>query len=287
MARRKNRPLQGQSPESEPSSANIPLDAYKSSNKSTHDADHHPKPARTILSLHLNQTLDHTPTTHMNTTPPTNLDQTPKLLRTLTLVLSVLTGASALPWVWMAIGEFGGFAWGLFGFELIVLLGCIMTALVALGKVQVGKAFPLALACLAGTLLVTAVFGLYVDARAVVGDNPGLAPWVMRTLKFRLLMILVLCLLGTLDVYRRDARSWGLVFKSILFLIPVVGAMGWIKLKGIPGTGASEPSPASMIIVLLGGLVLGIFVTISGHLLIRSYEIALPEPSPKKSPKKS
>jgi hypothetical protein len=279
IEKRKNRHPDRHSPESGGSSARNCFDAYKSSNKSTHDADHHPVGTRTT-AYHPRDTQS------MNTPNPQSITQTPKALRMLTLVVSILTAASTLPWIWMSVGEFGGFAWGLFGFELIVLLGSLMTALVCLGKVQVEKAFPLALLCLAGTLLVTAVFGLYVDARALVGDDPTLAPWVMRTLSFRLLVIAILSLIATLDVFRRDTRSWGLLLRAILFLIPVGGAMMWIKAKGLPGAGNGQ-SPVSMILILLGGLVLGILFTISGHFFIRSYEIAFPEPKADDGPEKT
>src|SRR5690606_38568308 len=141
---------------------------------------------------------------------------------------------SALPWMWMSISKFGGFAWGIFGFEMIVLLGAIMTMLVCIGKVRVGSAFPLALLCLSGTILVGAVFGLHVDARAVVGDNPEIQPWINRTILVRLGSIALFTLVATLDVYRRDARSWGLVVRSAAFLIPVIATLAWIKVKGLP-----------------------------------------------------
>ncbi len=224
---------------------------------------------------------------HM-TTPDESKPATP-LIRTTTMVLCVICALSALPWIWMSISHFGGFAWGLFGFELIVLFGCLMTMLVCIGKMKVGMAFPMAIACLIGTILVSAVFGLYVDARAVVGDNPTIGPWVIRTVMFRMGVIGLLCLLATLDVYRRDARSWGLVIRSAIFLLPVLAAAGWIKFKGMPAVNDSsgEPSPVMMVVILLAGLIFGILLSIGGHFLIRSFEIALPEPNPDPQPDKT
>jgi len=195
------------------------------------------------------------------------------------MAISILVALSSLPWLFMAVGQFGGFAWGLFGFELIMLLGCIMTLLVCIGKVRVENAFPVAIACLVGTILVGMVFGIYVDARALVGDNPDIYPWINRTLMFRFAAIASLSLLATLDVYRRDARSWGLIARSVVFMLPVLGALAWIKFKGLPvvSGGSGDPKPIAMIIILLGGLILGILFSIAGHFLIRSFEIALPE----------
>jgi uncharacterized protein YneF (UPF0154 family) len=203
----------------------------------------------------------------------------PSFYRLGTLVLCLATAATTLPWMWMAIGKFGGFAWGMFGFELIVLFGCVMTMLVALSKVKVASAFPLALICLAGTILVGAVFGLYVDARAVIGDNPTIQPWINRTIMARLLVIVALVLISTLEMYRRDNRSWGMVFKAVLFFFPVLVVLAWIRFKGFPSlsNSAGDLLPFRMVLMLLGGLILGIFMSIGGHFLIRSFEIAVPD----------
>ncbi|MEX0876817.1 MAG: hypothetical protein WD114_05095 [Phycisphaerales bacterium] len=204
----------------------------------------------------------------------------PAAIRMSVVVLCALVAVSTLPWLWMALGRFGGFAWGLFGFELIVLIGCVMTALVCLGSVRVGGALPLAIACLAGTLLVDAVFALHVDARNLIGSNhPDVQPWVNRMLLFRLGVIGLLTLIATLDVYRRDARSWGLMLRAAAFLIPVIACIAWIRLRGVPTvtTPDGELSPLKMVLVMVGGLLLGILFSAGGHFLIRSYEIAVPE----------
>ncbi len=216
---------------------------------------------------------------------PSSKNASPAPLRYATLIICAGVAVSTLPWIWMALGKFGGFAWGMFGFELVLLLGCLLTMLVSVGKVRVDHAYPLAIACLIGTILVGAVFGIHVDARAVVGDDPQIGPWINRTLLFRFGAIGVLSLLATLDVYRRDPRSWSLALRSVLFLIPVIAALGWMKFKGMPtvADASGEPSPIRMILFLLGGLALGILFSIGGHLLIRSYEIALPEPEPEKN----
>lgn len=210
-------------------------------------------------------------------------------IRSAALVICALCALTTLPWIYMSIGQFGGFAWGLFGFELVVLLGCLMTIFVCLGKIRVGMAFPMAMACLIGTILVAAVFGLYVDARAVVGDHPTIHPWVMKTLMFRISIILLLSVLATLDVYRRDPRSWGLIIRAVLFVIPVVALGAWIKVKGLPmsGNGSGEPSSVRMVVYALSGLGIGILLSIGGHFLIRSYEIAFSEPKLDTEPEKT
>jgi hypothetical protein len=225
----------------------------------------------------------------MNHPDQSTFNSTPALLQWALRVLCVLIAVSTLPWIWLAIGHFGGFAWGLFGFELITFMGALMTLLVTMGKVKVGNALPMAIACLIGTLMVGAVFGLFVDARAVVADDPIFMPWVYRTIYARFGAIAMLSLIAAFDVYRRDAKTWGLAVRGIVFMMPVLAALGWIKFKGIPATtdASGEPSLAGLMIILIAGLGLGILFSIAGHFLIRSFEVGFAEPEPTPKPEKS
>jgi len=231
----------------------------------------------------------------MNNTPnPTEPSPTPKPILLAVMGLCALVGASTLPWMYLGSFKFGGFAWGVFGFELILLFGCLMTILVTMGRVRVQGALPMAIACLAGTILVGAVFGIHVDARALIDENPTFQPWVNRTLLFRLGSMGLLSMLATLDVYRRDGRSWGLVIRALVFAAPVFAALAWIRANGLPtassaGTLGASPSPVNMIVILLGGLILGVLFSIAGHFLIRSFEVALPDQNavPEKTDKKT
>lgn len=209
-----------------------------------------------------------------------NPSQTPILLRLAAMVLCVLVAISSLPWMYLALGRFGGFAWGLFGFELLALLGASMTILACLGKPRVGNALPMALACFVGTLLVVSVFGIHVDARNVVGEShPSVYPWVNRTLMLYLAVIAGLSLIAMLDVFRRSTASFGLALRSAIFLIPLIGLGAYFKLQGLPTitNSSGELSIVRMLVMIIAGLVVGILLSVGGHLLIRSFEIALPE----------
>lgn len=216
----------------------------------------------------------------MAPTPDQHPDTTPALLRSAGVLFAVLGALVALPWMYLAMGRFGGFAWGLFGFELLVFAGGVMTLLVSTRRVRVAGAYPLALLCFAGTLVVASVFAIHVDARSLIGDNhPGIIPWVDRTLLVHLLLIAGLVLVATLDVYRREPRSWGLALRSAILLIPVLVLVlyaqraGWLTLEDSSG----ELSPVRMIAMILGGIVVGGMLSAGVHLLIRSFEVALPE----------
>ncbi|MEZ6164385.1 MAG: hypothetical protein R3B67_08130 [Phycisphaerales bacterium] len=216
----------------------------------------------------------------MTQPPAQQAATTPAMLRMATIALCVLACVTAVPWIYLSLGTFGGFVWGLFGFELLVVLSALMTILVCLGRIKVGGAFPLALVCFVGVLMVTSVFGIYVGARNVVGDNhPDVQPWVMRTLLVQVATMGGLCLIAMLDVYRRDARSWALAIRSLPFLVPVLAIAVYFQRSGIPTVtnAAGELSQVRMVAFILGGLLLGILLSVGGHLLIRSFEVALPE----------
>ena len=207
-------------------------------------------------------------------------NQTPAIFRMSTMLICLVGAASTLPWIFMSFGKFGGFAWGLFGFELMVLLGALMTMLVAMGKVKVDHAFPLALLCFIGTIMVASVFGIHVDARNVVGSNhASIQPWVNRTLMLHLAMIAALSVIAALDVYRREPRSWGMLMRSLPFVVPVLAAGVYFQRSGFPSiTDANnEMSIVRMLSFIVGGLVFGILLSVGGHFLIRSFEIAQPE----------
>ena len=216
----------------------------------------------------------------MTSSPDQHPDTTPLIIRYGAILLSVIAAISTLPWMYLSMGRFGGFAWGLFGFELMVLLGALMTVMVCIGKVRVQGAFPLALTCFAGTLLVASVFGIHVDARSLIdGNHPTVAPWVNRTLMLYLAIIAVLTLIAMLDVYRRSASSWGLVVRAVIFLVPVLAVGVYVQRSGFPSIqdSAGELSVVRMVSMILGGIVLGILMSVGGHFLIRSFEVSLPE----------
>ncbi len=225
----------------------------------------------------------------MNQPHHTQSDSTPALLQLGLKAICILVAISTLPWIWLAIGHFGGFAWGLFGFEIITLLGAIMTLLVVLGKVNIGGSLPMAITCLIGTLMVGAVFGLFVDARAVVADDPTFMPWVTRTIYARFAAIALLSLIAALDVYRRNAQSWGLAIRGVVFMIPVLAAAAWVKFIGVPPTtsASGEPSLLGLMIILVAGLAIGILFSIAGHFLIRSFEVGLPDSEEPAMPEKA
>ena len=193
-------------------------------------------------------------------------------------VLGIIVALSALPWLWYSISHFGGFAWGVFGFELLTIAAGIFAIMLALGKFKDGWA--LAVTAIAGSILVAMVFGMYVDfVMAKKTDFPDLYPLAKNTLLGRGASVGALFLIASVAVFTRSKKSIPLVIKSILCIAPVaiVGALMyfnigpgvWINGHMAAGTG----SGALQAVLVLGmGLIFITLVSASGHLLIRAYE---------------
>lgn len=218
------------------------------------------------------------------TTPASNMTEAqyslprpPGIIRTLVLVTSVILGLSALPGIFLSIGTFGGFAWGMMGFEAVTLLAAIFGVLIGLGRFRDG--FGLALACLAGVVLVALVFGIHVDARTKIADDPDFRPWVNRMLMLRVLAVFAYAFCASAGVFARNPKCWGTAIKGIACLLPVA-AIGAAYMKfGLPfeGDGSGQPNAPRVISVLVAGLLLIILISAGGHLLIRAYEQGRPK----------
>lgn len=205
------------------------------------------------------------------------LPQPPRSIRLLVIVTSVVLGLSALPGLYLSIGEFSGFAWALFGFELVTLLAAVFGILTGLGKFRDG--FGLALACLAGAVLLALVFGIHVDARTKIADDPTFRPWVNRMLLLRVLIVFGYSFCASAGVFARNPKCWGAAVKGLLCLLPVAALGGAYMKFGLPfaGDGSGQPNALRVIFVLAIGLLMIILISAGGHLLIRAYEFGRPE----------
>lgn len=214
--------------------------------------------------------------TQHQTDPQYDLPAAPKPIRMLVILISVLLGLSALPGLFLSLNTFGGFAWGWFGFEFVTLLAAIFGVLIGLGKFRNG--FGLALACIAGAVLVALVFGIHVDARTKIGDNFTYNPWVDRMIVLRAFVVLSYVFCAAIAVFNRNSKSWGAAIKGIACLLPVA-AIGAAYMKfGLPfaDDGSDQPNALRVIFVLAVGLLMIILISAGGHLLIRAFEIGRP-----------
>lgn len=223
-------------------------------------------------------TIVNTPQPH----PNQELPKPPALCRLGVGLLGVLIILSAVPWIWFSISHFGGFDWGLFGFELITMLAGLYAVLLGLGKFKEG--WGIGVTAIAGSILVALVFGVYLDFVYSKKDLfPDLYPLAKYTLLGRAAIIAAFFALASLAVFARNTKSIPYIIKATLCAAPI-GAVGavmhydlgpgkWINdaLSGSSGTGALQA-----ILALVLGLFFIILISAAGHLLIRAYECGRP-----------
>lgn len=198
------------------------------------------------------------------------------VLRLAVLVASGVAGLSALPWIWFSLGRFGGFDWGLFGFEVMTLVAGVFGVLMGLGKFRWG--WGIGVTALGGSILVSLVFGLFVGFifSKRVESFPELATLTDVTLYLRVGVIGVLGAAASLAVFARSPKSWGYVLGSAAVGVPLVVAAGLIRKDIGPGAWVNNllgsSGPVAGVTLLSVGLVGIVMVSISAHLLIRAYE---------------
>jgi hypothetical protein len=206
----------------------------------------------------------------------TEIPTAPMLLRVGVLIASAAAGLSALPWIWFAIGRFGGFDWGLFGFEVMTLVAGVFGVLLGMGRFREGWA--IGVTAIAGSMLVSLVFGLFVGFifSKRVESFPELATLTDVTLYLRVVVIGVLGAAASLAVFARSSRSWGYVVRSAAVGGPLVVAAGLIYKDMGPGAWVNSllgsSGPVAGVTLLSVGLVGIVLFSIAAHLLIRAYE---------------
>lgn len=209
---------------------------------------------------------------------PAPLPPPPVPVRLGTLVVSAVLVLSALPVLWLTVVRGDAVLWFSTVFELLVIAAGVFGVLSGLGRFREGWA--LALACVAGTVLVCGVFA-FVEIRANFGTDPDLGRLLKPFLAFRLSLAGLIALLASLAVFSRDRACWRAFLTGAIVLAPAVGVLAWLGATGgsfLSATRATPGAEAARILMLcLGGLVLVGLISVGGHLLIRAYEHGRPD----------
>lgn len=124
-------------------------------------------------------------------------------------LLSALTAAWAFVGVILAVTLPQTPIWTLFGFELVIAVSSLLGVLLGLGRFREAPA--LALACVAGTILVGSFLGYRGSAGAV--GSLSLKTWVVG----RIAIGAVLAALAALTVLVRNRKSWGALCLGAMF----------------------------------------------------------------------
>lgn len=228
-------------------------------------------------------TNENTPSKTTERTP--ELPAPPAICRIGVAILGVIVALSALPWMYYALGHFGGFAWGFFGFELLTVLAGAFAVLLGLGKFKQGWA--IGVTAIAGSILVTLVFGLYVDfVMARKTDFPDLYPLAKNTLMGRAAIIASLFALASIAVFARNKKSFTYIIKASMCALPIIAVAAMMRTNIGPGAwlnNSLDAGSGSGALQAVVGLTLGLFfiilISAAGHLLIRAYECGRTAPA--------
>lgn len=195
----------------------------------------------------------------------------PKLVR---LVVGLLGGAVALSGLAMAAAAVGvspKVNWVLLGFELVMAAAGVMAILFSRGLFQDGPG--LALACIAGTVFVSAVLGYFGSDRRLVTSSGGelSLKWFLIA---RVLAALALAMLGAMIVLLRNRRSLAYLAKAAATGGPVllIGAVYVLAPDRVRAVLNALPGWATLIALGFAGVLAVVLLSASIHLLIRAFE---------------
>jgi hypothetical protein len=184
------------------------------------------------------------------------------------LVLASAVVGAALALVAPLISTQPHSSWVLASFEVVTIAAAATGVLFGLGHFR--EAPGLALACVAGTILVSSTLGWAGSAKVFLGHS--LTPYLLG----RALASVALALLGAACVLGRDPRAWRWAVTGAVLAAPalLVGAAALTstgsRYLGV-ALGASPIQRTT--VVVLGGLVLGSLLAAGGHMLIRAFEL--------------
>lgn len=188
-------------------------------------------------------------------------------------LLSVAIGVSAIVVAVLALTANARPAWALFGFEAVIAVSCIFGVRVGRGAYR--EAPGLALACVAGSVLVGSVLG-YLSLNPPTLGGVGVRPFLAA----RLLGGAALAGAGAACVLSRHPRSRSLALKGVMLGVPVAASAAVLIVPALraPIAPVFRLGPTAQLAVGAGAfIVLGALLCASVDRLIRAFELGRPE----------
>lgn len=201
------------------------------------------------------------------------MPEVPGLIRVAVGLLSVVIGASAIAVALLALTANARPAWTLFGFEVVIAVSCWFGVRVGRGAYR--DAPGLALACVAGSVVVGSVLG-YLSLNPPTLGGVGVRPF----LGLRLLGGAALAGAGAACVLSRHPRSKALALKGVLLGAPVAAAAAVLIVPALRAGIAPvfQLGPTAQLALAAGAFVLlGGLLCASVDRLIRAFELGRPE----------
>lgn len=192
----------------------------------------------------------------------------PKTIRVATAVICGLVLAAAVLGAVASIALMPRPAWTLFGFQVVTIVAAGLGIVMGFGTFRQGPG--LALACIAGTILVAAVLG-YISVQPPEIAGHRLRPWLVGYVAASA----VLGLLGAWCVLSRDPRSLPTLVKGLVLGLPVLMAGAVVLMPAARGLARSLMGGGvvgTIIVSVAAFVILGAFLCASADLIIRSFE---------------
>jgi len=211
----------------------------------------------------------------MTTSNTESIQIPPKPLRLLMLLASLAAGLAGAAGLWIAVFATSAVLWASVGFLVVLLIASVLGILAGTGRFAVG--YGIAAVSIAGTITGSSLFA-WRDLASNVGRDPKIGPLLIPWLGFESICGLAILIMGGLAVLSRRSDSFRDIGRSFAFLIPA----GILLAAGYFGLGKLSDDSSGRVIVfgalLLGGLLIGILVSLGGHFLIRAFEKTAEDP---------
>jgi hypothetical protein len=195
--------------------------------------------------------------------------QNPSICRIPVLLAGALAFLASGAGLWISTLGTGQVLWISTGFTLLAILAAGFAIAVGLGKFAPG--FGMASLCIGGTILVASGFAM-IDLRPNLGGTPSLARFVLPWMGVQAALSMIIVAAGGAAVLMRKPATWRTLILGVLFLAAAAGTLigGMFAWRLIPEDEAGRVIALGLLLV--GGLVIGILLSVGGHLVIRAFE---------------
>ena len=204
----------------------------------------------------------------------------PKLFRVLCLALSLLAGGMAAAGVALLPLSPEDLKWFGVAFQAMALFACFFTLRVGLGRC--GPAPALTMLTVGGAVFVAATLSEKSLSGLLAGER--LAPTEIRGISLlpfavaqALMGLSFMALSGATVLMRRPRLTLPTFLKGVAFGLPVLLVLGSFSVPIVRREVLGMPKPFLVALLVLGGIALGALVAVSGHLLIRAFELGQPD----------
>lgn len=203
------------------------------------------------------------------------MNELPTPIRFVCLAISLILALSAVAGIVLGIV---GADYFLAGFELVVLVASGFGVWAGLGRLPGVET--MTMVCLAGVVFVGALLGAPSIVAGLIQGGTGLKaevaglplmPWIVG----RLIASAVLAGLSAFVVLGRERSSLRYLLTGVIVGVPVIILAAALLLTPLRSYAASLAAPVQVFLALVGFFVIAALVSVSGHNLIRAFEVGI------------